>query len=131
MICLGDIVGYGATSRECIDFLMEHSSRTIAGNHDHALLEKHSTRSYQHYALRSLELARRQLERKHLRFLEELPLISRWEEDSFLIQLTHAHPKDYLDWCYYPAEPDYSLLPSESNLTAVSFYGHTHFDAVS
>lgn len=126
MLCLGDIVGYGAASKACIDFLMENSSRTIAGNHDHALLKKHSTEQYQSYAVHSLELAREQLRAKHLQFLEELPLISTWEEDGFLIQLTHAHPKSYEDWCYYPKDPYYSLLSPDSPLTAVAFYGHTH-----
>ena len=126
LLCLGDIVGYGAASRSCIEFLMDNSSRTIAGNHDHALLKKHSTDLYQPYAVRALELASEQLEESHLKFLEELPMISRWEENGFLIQLTHAHPKEYEEWCYYPKDPYYSLLNPDSSLTAVAFYGHTH-----
>ncbi len=126
LVCLGDIVGYGASSAQCIDFLEQHCSRTIAGNHDHALLKKHSTKRYQSYAVRSLELARTQLKKRHVQFLEKLPMISRWEEDNLLIQLTHAHPKDYLGWCYYPEDPSYSILPEDSEMTAVCLYGHTH-----
>ncbi|MBN1981956.1 MAG: metallophosphoesterase family protein [Chitinivibrionales bacterium] len=38
IICLGDIVGYGADPQHCVDVVMERCSKTIMGNHDYALL---------------------------------------------------------------------------------------------
>jgi predicted phosphodiesterase len=38
IICLGDIVGYGAEPEPCTDIVMERSSLTILGNHDFALI---------------------------------------------------------------------------------------------
>ena len=34
--CLGDIVGYGASPRECLDLVMERCTAVVCGNHDHA-----------------------------------------------------------------------------------------------
>jgi len=38
IICLGDVVGYGAAPRECIDLIMERCEVCLCGNHDHAVL---------------------------------------------------------------------------------------------
>ncbi len=34
--CLGDIVGYGASPRECLDLVMDRCLAVCCGNHDHA-----------------------------------------------------------------------------------------------
>lgn len=34
--CLGDIVGYGASPRECLDLVIERCRLCVCGNHDHA-----------------------------------------------------------------------------------------------
>jgi predicted phosphodiesterase len=36
--CLGDVVGYGASPKECLDLVMERCEKTICGNHDQAVL---------------------------------------------------------------------------------------------
>ena len=36
IFCLGDIVGYGANPRECLELVRKHEMSTIAGNHDFA-----------------------------------------------------------------------------------------------
>lgn len=38
VFCLGDVVGYGASPRECVDLLVERGVRCLSGNHDHAVL---------------------------------------------------------------------------------------------
>lgn len=35
--CLGDVVGYGASPRECLDAVIDHCEVTICGNHDQAV----------------------------------------------------------------------------------------------
>jgi hypothetical protein len=37
-VCLGDIVGYGASPNECVALVKGSGASTIAGNHDHAAL---------------------------------------------------------------------------------------------
>ena len=36
LVCLGDVVGYGAMPNECIQVLRDRDIPTLAGNHDHA-----------------------------------------------------------------------------------------------
>ncbi len=35
--CLGDILGYGASPKECLDTAIEHCEMSLCGNHDHAV----------------------------------------------------------------------------------------------
>ncbi len=35
--CLGDIVGYGASPRECLDLVIDRCELSLCGNHDHAV----------------------------------------------------------------------------------------------
>ena len=37
IICLGDVVGYGADPSECLRFVQEASQEIIMGNHDRAI----------------------------------------------------------------------------------------------
>ena len=39
LVCLGDIVGYGADPNSCVDWVREHADIIIAGNHDFAVVE--------------------------------------------------------------------------------------------
>lgn len=34
--CLGDVIGYGASPKACLDIVMERCKLTVCGNHDHA-----------------------------------------------------------------------------------------------
>ena len=36
--CLGDVVGYAANPRECIDLVIEKTKMSVLGNHDYAVL---------------------------------------------------------------------------------------------
>jgi predicted phosphodiesterase len=126
-ICLGDIVGYGPNSPRCIDYLKENFFLVLAGNHDHALLEKCSVSAYSGAARQAIELARSQLDSTQIQYLQALPLIKEWKEDGLIVYLTHAHPKDYENWCYFPRKSDFQILGAgQEDCVALCFYGHTH-----
>ena len=38
ILCLGDVVGYGASPNECLNLIREHSEMVLLGNHDSAAL---------------------------------------------------------------------------------------------
>jgi predicted phosphodiesterase len=46
-ICLGDIVGYNANPRECLQVVREMSCPTIRGNHDEIVGKKSRGRKFQ------------------------------------------------------------------------------------
>ncbi|MCG3137237.1 MAG: hypothetical protein HJJLKODD_01080 [Phycisphaerae bacterium] len=37
VVCLGDVIGYGSSPRECLDLVMERTRFCICGNHDQAV----------------------------------------------------------------------------------------------
>ena len=36
--CLGDVIGYAANPRECMDLVIEKTKMSVLGNHDYAVL---------------------------------------------------------------------------------------------
>jgi diadenosine tetraphosphatase ApaH/serine/threonine PP2A family protein phosphatase len=38
VVCLGDVVGYGADAERCLDVVMDRAAATLMGNHDFALI---------------------------------------------------------------------------------------------
>ncbi|MCO4782601.1 MAG: metallophosphoesterase family protein [Candidatus Cloacimonetes bacterium] len=130
LICLGDIVGYGALAKDCIDYIQENFLFALAGNHDFALLDMVEAKNYNRYAIESLEMNRSSLSDSHIKWLESLPLKKSWNEQNLLLQFTHAHPKDYKNWCYYPKDLYYSIHDDKEKI-AISFYGHTHIPGIS
>lgn len=125
--CLGDVVGYGAQARECIDFVRSMTQLTIAGNHDHALVGKMSVQGYHEQVADTIERARHGMAEEHMSWLYGLPMEHVFEFQDHYVFLSHAHPSDYLGWCYYPVH-DYWNHPiaEQTHKTVVCFYGHTH-----
>ena len=37
LLCVGDIVGYGASPKECINIIRKNEVECVAGNHDFAI----------------------------------------------------------------------------------------------
>lgn len=37
IVCLGDVVGYGASPKDCLDLVIDHAMFTMCGNHDQAV----------------------------------------------------------------------------------------------
>jgi diadenosine tetraphosphatase ApaH/serine/threonine PP2A family protein phosphatase len=73
VICLGDVVGYGARPNECIDRLRNLDARVIAGNHDAAACGKMSTDYFNQHARRSAEWTGQQLTSSNREYLKQLP----------------------------------------------------------
>jgi len=126
-ICLGDLVGYGGQSNECVQFIKTHCQIVIAGNHDHALLGKMSVASYHEQVADTIFQAREQLGPSEIDWLHSLPMEHFIELDSLCIFLTHAHPSDYKSWCYYPTHDHWQHpLANALGKPMFCFYGHTH-----
>jgi diadenosine tetraphosphatase ApaH/serine/threonine PP2A family protein phosphatase len=96
MACLGDVVGYGAFPNECCDLLRERRVPTLAGNHDHATLEKTDVRFFNDIAKAAIQWTRERLTVENAQWLENLP--------HTLIQgdclFVHATPQAPERWGY-------------------------------
>lgn len=71
IICLGDVVGYGANPEDCIDFLAERGIETICGNHDY-LTYSHKKDKIQPYAEYVIKWMQDRLPKKYIDWLAGL-----------------------------------------------------------
>ncbi len=122
-ISTGDIVGYGASPSECIDFIREKEIESVRGNHDQYTTEEESDWKIQPYAREAILWTQDKLDRKDIDWLKNLP-ISR----SFSgIQWTHASLEfdDGKQWPYV-LNTNSALFHFFVQTEPFCFYGHTH-----
>ena len=74
IICLGDIVGYGADPGECIRITREISDVILAGNHDFAVCEQTNIEDFNYHAKEAVLWSRDVLNDEEIKFLKRLPL---------------------------------------------------------
>jgi predicted phosphodiesterase len=125
MICLGDIVGYGANPSECMDQVTARCEAVIMGNHDAAAVGLTDTSKFNPAARRSTEWTSAALSREHRRYLSGLPYQAVF--DGF--EIVHSTPDEPSSWHYLMTEFDAAAL-YDSFETDMLFYGHTHVPAV-
>ena len=125
VICLGDIVGYGASPNECLARVRERCEIVLLGNHDAAASGGPEAARFNIYARVAAEWTAKTLTRDNREYLQRLPLTS--SEESFF--LVHASPACPRDWEYlldrFDAEPQFHYFTEP-----VCFIGHTHQPAV-
>ncbi|MBZ0264613.1 metallophosphatase family protein [bacterium] len=121
IVCLGDLVGYGAFPNEVIEAVKSVTDIVIAGNHDHAALGLTDIRAFNQYAFQAALWTRKTLTEENRQYLLNLPL-SHQEKDLYFV---HASPVQPEQWFYifsdYDAEHAMRYAP-----TSTVFVGHTH-----
>ena len=125
VLCLGDVVGYGASPNECLDLVRRRSQLVLLGNHDAAASGGPEAARFNVYARAAAEWTARTLTRENREYLQKLPLTS--AQSGFLC--VHASPATPRDWEYlldrFDAEPQFAYFSEP-----VCFIGHTHQPAV-
>lgn len=120
-LCVGDVVGYGANPKECIEKVSLLSATTIAGNHDRASVNLFPTEYFNDIAKEAIFWTRKNLTQKETLFLETLKLTYK-TEDFVIVHGTLDNPQDFnymLD--SYAAQESFRILD-----TNICFIGHTH-----
>lgn len=121
VLCLGDIVGYGASPNECLDLVRERCDVVLLGNHDAAASGGPEAARFNIYARVAAEWTAKTLTRSNREFLQKLPLTAT-EEGFYCV---HASPATPRDWEYlldrFDAEPQFAYFTEP-----VCFIGHTH-----
>ena len=97
ILCLGDIVGYGANPNECIELLRKKDAICLLGNHDAACIEQLSLEWFNPLAKQCVEWTKKQLTMQNRKFLVELPVFFSCEW-VFAIHGTPTNPiEEYMD----------------------------------
>lgn len=119
--CLGDVVGYNANPKECLDLIRDMRMPCVKGNHDEYCSTNGPLEGFNPAAAQAVEWTRRQLseaDRQWLRDLKYMRLVT-----SFSI--VHATLDAPQRWGYV-----FDKLAAAASLTyqntSVCFFGHTH-----
>jgi predicted phosphodiesterase len=119
--CLGDVVGYGANPKECLDAVRAMNIPVVKGNHDEMCSIEEDMEGFNPHAAEAVLWTRQQLtedDKKWLRDLKYIRMVT-----SFTI--VHATLDVPQRWGYV-----FDKLAAAASFTyqntAVCFFGHTH-----
>jgi len=134
LFCLGDLVDYGPSPKECIDFIKNNSSAVVRGNHDNAVAFRTNCKCSEAYKLMSVktrELMWNILGEEEITYLSSIPSNIVIEFSGARFFLAHAAPSDNLFKYLPPDTPDY-VWRKELKGVDVDFVllGHTHLSMI-
>lgn len=123
VMCLGDVVGYGASPDECCERLRALADVALLGNHDAAASGRMDYGYYYDAARRALDWTREHVSGDNLSWLAGLP----YTESVGSIGLSHGSPVIPSEYEYvFALEQARELLPHYHRLPEVTFIGHSH-----
>ena len=121
VLCLGDVVGYGADPVACIERVAERAELVIAGNHEHGVAGLLDLDWFNDRARAAAEWTRRRLDHDHLSWLATRPVVGDTDDAT----LVHASPARPSEWDYLVSADDgYEVFAAFA--TRVCFVGHSH-----
>ncbi len=126
-LCLGDVVGYGPDSAECLEELMKiPRAAFILGNHETVLLDRRREGSLNSVARLAIRKTREQLEGKFDDFImDRFRLIIR----NNFFTASHGGPISPDDFSYVDG-PKEALEIINRGDSFLYFIGHTHVPAI-
>ncbi len=125
IICLGDIVGYGANPNECCEIIKNKCPVTLLGNHDAAAVNQLSTQHFNIHAKIAIEWTTQNLKKESELFLEALP----YKATKPSMTLVHATPYEPNMW-YYITSLEEAAFNYQFFDTQLCFVGHTHIPII-
>ncbi len=120
VICLGDVVGYGADPIRCLDEVRERGWPTLVGNHDRACTDPQILAWFNDDAATVIHWTKDQLGDERLQWLANLP--ETLTEDGVL--LVHASPRDPIFEYILDGATAYANLVLLGDRACL--HGHTH-----
>ena len=121
ILCLGDVVGYGADPGACVERLAVRAQVITAGNHEHGVTGLLDLDWFNPYARAAAEWTRERLDDDHRSYLATLPLVAQVDDAT----LVHASPEAPEEWDYL-LSPDDGWAAFPYFATRWCFVGHSH-----
>lgn len=123
VVCLGDVVGYGASPNECCAIVRDLCEATLLGNHDAAVAGRMDYSFYYEAARHALDWSSSKLDPRHAAWLRSLPYTYRIGDVGFC----HGSPLDPEAYEYiFALEQARELVPHADELPDITFIGHSH-----
>ena len=124
-ICLGDIVGYNADPKACLDIVRALDCPVVKGNHDELACMEYNPQNVSPLANEGIDFTRSQLEPADFDWLNNLKFV-RQVRDFTVVHATLDTPHK---WGYVLNQLDAGASFSYQH-TQLCFYGHTHVPRV-
>ncbi len=125
LLCLGDLVGYGADPAACVRRIRELDIPVIAGNHDWAVAGLLGLEYFNHHARTSVIWTRAELDDEAVRWLGSLKTL------HVIDRLTLAHGTVHEPDLFEYMTTAYDAYRSFTEMTTeVGFVGHSHVPVV-
>jgi predicted phosphodiesterase len=121
VISVGDVVGYGAAPRECIELVRSLDAIVVKGNHDAACVGEIDIRYFNNYARDAVRWTQSVLDEDERSWLASLP----YTTDLVDCCVGHGtyHRPELFDYIQSTTDADPSL---DAMTLPVCFVGHTH-----
>ena len=119
--CVGDVVGYNANPKECLDIVRTMGMPVVKGNHDEYCSSEDDLEGFNPHAAEAVNWTRKQLSKEDRLWLRELKYMRLITSFS----MVHATLDGPQRWGYV-----FDKLAAAASFTyqntAVCFFGHTH-----
>jgi len=125
VICLGDIVGYGADPGRCLQETLELCRTVVAGNHDHGVAGRLAPAFFSANARKAVEWTIGVLTPAEKKLLYDLPLMEEVSLPDLSFVAVHSAPEQPQEWRYVLSmdEAEYQF---EHFSRPLCFIGHSH-----
>ncbi len=120
-ICLGDVVGYAANPKECLDLVRGLDCPVVKGNHDEQASQGDDLTAFNPLAAEAIAWTRKQLSKEDQQWLADLKMV-RQVRDFTIVHATLDTPNK---WGYVFNQLD-AAASFNYQFTQLCFYGHTH-----
>jgi predicted phosphodiesterase len=126
LVCLGDIVGYGAEPDACVTIIRRHADVTVIGNHDAAAVGRFGLENANALAQKALHYSVAQLSQSNADWLHALPYVVKEGRATFC----HGAPFNSENFEYaFSLDKAAHLNELYETLAPVTFIGHSHLTA--
>ncbi len=124
-VCLGDIVGYNASPKECLQLVRDLCTVMIVGNHDQAAIGTRPYHDFNPYAQEAIDWTKDQLTVEETAFLRALPLIAPFGRGCLAAHGSPRHTDEYL---FHPMRIQQNFAYMRQIMPEIyyCFVGHTH-----
>ena len=124
VVCTGDIVGYGANPKECLEIVSETSYAAVSGNHESGVLCKGASEFFNRVAREACEWTKEILGPWEMAYLRTLPLTVNLDEWGVVLAHAEVWEPGLFDYIlgFYDASENLKHLEDGT----VCFVGHSH-----
>ena len=121
IVCLGDVVGYGANPNEVVELTRDRADIVTKGNHDQAAVDPAEEAYFNSWAVQAIRWTRGELTDENLDYLRAMPYESLLPD----VRLVHASPGEPEKWRYV-LSPQAASREFSTFDESFCFIGHSH-----